>query len=316
MAHSALSPIWGFEPWVAAPLGLAAAIYVRGWLPLHRRAPHRFGAGRLAAFLAGLAAIAVALASPLHALGAFLLQAHMAQHLLLMMVAPPWLWLGAPLLPILRGLPRKAVRAWLAPLLAWPPLERLGGALVHPAVAWTVFTASTWAWHLPPLYERALAADGWHYAQHACFLGTALAFWWPVIQPWPSRRAWPGWIPIPYLVLADLQNTLLSAWLAFSDRVIYPAYEAAPRLWGISPLADQAAAGAIMWVPGSLAFLVPAAWLVVRLLGPAARPPRRLPLPFGERSWVMGPSPVRSPYEGICVNLSPPLKKGGEGGFQ
>jgi cytochrome c oxidase assembly factor CtaG len=271
MAHSPLSPSWGFEPWVAVPLGLAAATYARGWLPLHRRAPHRFGAGRLATFLAGLAALVVALESPLHALGASLLQAHMAQHLLLMMVAPPLLLLGAPLLPILKGLPRDIVRAWLVPLLAWPPLVRLGRAIVHPAVAWVLFVGSTWAWHMPSLYERALASENWHYAQHAFFLSTALAFWWPVVQPWPSRRVWPAWALIPYLVLADLQNTVLSAWLAFSDRVIYPAYEAAPRLWGISALADQAAAGAIMWVPGSLAFLLPTVWIAVRLLSPKAR---------------------------------------------
>ena len=270
--HSTLSPSWGIEPpWGAIPLGLAAAVYTRGWLSLHRRAPHRFGAGRLAAFLAGLAVLAAALLSPLHELGAFLLQAHMAQHVLLMMVAPPLLLLGAPFLPILRGLPRSLVRAWLVPLLAWPPLVRLGRAVVYPAVAWVIFVGSTWAWHAPAMYGRALASDGWHYVQHACFLGTALAFWWPVVQPWPSKPVWPGWMLLPYLVLADLQNTVLSAWLVFSDRVIYPAYEAVPRLWGISALADQAAAGAIMWVPGSLAFLVPTAWIILRLLTPEAR---------------------------------------------
>jgi len=271
MAHATLSPSWGVEPSVAVPLGLAAAIYARGWLSLHCRAPHRFGIGRLAAFFAGLAALAVALASPLHALGAVLLQAHMAQHLLLMMVAPPLLLLGAPLLPILKGLPRRLVRAWLVPLLVWSPVVRLGQAMVYPAVAWVLFVGSTWAWHMPPLYERALASHGWHYMQHACFLGTALAFWWPVVQPWPSRAVWPRWALIPYLILADLQNTFLSAWLAFSDRVIYPAYETIPRLWGISALADQAAAGAIMWVPGSLAFLVPTAWIAVRLLSASTR---------------------------------------------
>ena len=259
---------WGLDPWVAAPLGAAAGVYARGWLALHRQTPRRFGVGRLAAFLAGLAAIAVALESPLHALGARSLQAHMVQHLLLMMVAPPLVWLGAPLLPMLHGLPRRVRRAWVGPLLVWLPLERLGRALGHPAVAWVAFVASTWAWHTPALYERALALDGWHHAQHASFLATGLAFWWPVVQPWPSRPVWPRWTLIVYLVLADLQNTVLSAWLAFADRVIYAAYEAVPRFGGLSALDDQAAAGAIMWVPGSVAFLIPAAWLVGQLLSP------------------------------------------------
>ena len=271
---SGIAGSWGLDPWVVVPLGAAASVYVRGWLALHRQAPRRFGVGRLVAFLSGLAALAVALESPLHALGALLLQAHMVQHLLLMMVAPPLIWLGAPLSPLLRGLPRRMRRAWAGPLLAWPPLARLGRAVVHPAVAWVAFVLSTWAWHTPALYQRALASEAWHHAQHVCFLGTGLAFWWAVVPPWPSRWAWPRWALLVYLVFADLQNTVLAAWLAFADRVIYPAYEMVPRLWGISVLDDQAAAGAIMWVPGSVAFLVPAALCVVRMLSPPVAAPR------------------------------------------
>ena len=259
---------WTFEPWVAVPIGLAAAIYVCGWLRLHRRAPQRVGPGRLAAFVGGLAAILVALQSPLHPLAERLLQAHMAQHLLLLMVAPPLIWLGAPLLPLLRGLPGRILRVGVGRLLARPVLVRLGQALAHPVVAWVAFVASTWAWHTPGLYERALAAESWHYAQHACFLATGLAFWWPVVRPWPSRAATPRGAIVLYLVLADLQNTVLSAWLVFAERVLYPSYAATPRPWGISGLDDQAAAGAIMWVPGAIAFLLPAAWIVGQLLSP------------------------------------------------
>ena len=98
---------WTLDLWVAVPLGLAVVCYLRGWLRPHQRVPQRFVAGRLAAFCGGIVAINAALESPLHALGARLLQAHMVQHLLLMMVAPPLLWLGAPLLSILSGLPRQ-----------------------------------------------------------------------------------------------------------------------------------------------------------------------------------------------------------------
>jgi cytochrome c oxidase assembly factor CtaG len=259
---------WTLDPWVVAPLALAAGIYLRGWLRLHAQAPRRFGAERLAAFLGGLAAIAVALESPLHALGAQLLQAHMGQHLLLMMVAPPLLWLGAPLLPVLHGLPRHLLHTTVGRLFAWPPLTHIGQWLVRLPVAWLVFVASTWAWHSPALYERALASELWHDTQHACFLATALAFWWPVVQPWPSRPLVPPWAIVLYLLLADLQNTVLSAWLVFSERLIYSAYNAVPRPWQISALDDQAAAGAIMWVPGSVAFLLPVAWIVGQMLSP------------------------------------------------
>jgi cytochrome c oxidase assembly factor CtaG len=259
---------WTLDPWIAAPLALAAGIYVRGWLRLHAQMPQRFGAGRLAAFLGGLATIAVALESPLHALGAQLLQAHMVQHLLLMMVAPPLLWLGVPRLPMLQGLPRGLLRTWVGPIVAWPPLSRGCRWFVHPAVAWVVYVGSTWAWHAPALYERALASELWHHAQHVCFLATALAFWWPVVQPWPRRPLVPPWAIVLYLILADLQNTVLSAWLVFSEQPIYPAYNAVPRLWQISTLDDQAAAGAIMWVPGSIAFLLPIAWIIGQILSP------------------------------------------------
>jgi cytochrome c oxidase assembly factor CtaG len=271
-AAPALLRSWTFDPWLAVLLGLSAAIYVRGWLRLHRRAPQRFAVGHIAVFLSGLAAIVIALESPLHALGPELLQAHMIQHLLLLMVAPPLIWLGAPLLPMLHGLPRRLRRRWMGPLLAWPPLVRIGRGFVHPALAWVAFVGSTWAWHMPALYERALASDTWHYAQHACFLATALAFWWPVVQPWPSRLQWPRSVMLLYLILADLQNTVLSAWLIFAERLLYPGYGTMPRLWGISPLDDQAAAGALMWVPGSVAFLLPVAWLVGQMLSPQAGP--------------------------------------------
>ncbi len=259
---------WPVDPWVAGPLALTVGIYLRGWLRLHARVPQRFGAGHLAAFFGGLTAIAVALESPLHALGAQLLQAHMVQHLLLMMVAPPLIWLGAPLLPMLQGLPRGIRRTWVGPFVGWSLLTYTGQWLVRPSVAWFIFVGSTWTWHTPALYERALTSEFWHHAQHVCFLTTALAFWWPVVQPWPSRPIVPPWAIVLYLILADLQNTVLCAWLVFAERLIYPSYAAVPRLWGISALNDQAAAGAIMWVPGSVAFLLPVAWIVGQMLSP------------------------------------------------
>ena len=193
----------------------------------------------------------------------------MIQHLLLMMVVPPLLLLGAPILPLLRGLPRPVLQHGLGPFFASTALQRLGRFLTHPLVCLLAFTVSNVAWHVPGLYELALQSEFWHDVQHVCFLGTGLLFWWPVVQPWPSRLRWPRWTMIPYLLFADIQNTALSAFLIFSERVLYPTYAAVPRLWGISALDDQAAAGAIMWVPGSVIFLVPVAVIAIRLLDPA-----------------------------------------------
>ena len=258
---------WTFPPWVVVGLPLTLAVYARGWRQLHRQMPNRFGGWRLAAFAAGLATIFVAIASPLDAFGGLLLQVHMTQHLLLMMVAPPLIWLGAPVAPLLRGLPRGVVKHGLGPFLAWPALYRFSHRLSHPVVCWLSFVVTTWAWHVPGLYELALRAPAWHQIEHICFLLTALLFWWPVVQPWPSTPIWPRWAIVPYLLLADIQNTLFSALFTFSERLLYPAYATVPGLWGVSALDDQATAGAIMWVPGSVAFLIPLGWVIVELAG-------------------------------------------------
>lgn len=262
----ALLRSWPLDPWTVAPLLLCGAVYLRGWLHLHSRAPHHFGPAQVGAFLAGLFALFLALASPVEPFAALLLQVHMIQHLLLMAVAPPLLWLGAPLLPLLRGLPAPFRRDGLGPFLRSPQLHACWRWLTRPVVAWTLFITATWLWHAPSLYELALRSASWHYAEHACFFGTGLLFWYPVVQPYPSRPRSSRWLVVPYLLLADIQNTILSAVLAFADRVIYPHYAAAPRLWGLSALEDQAAAGVIMWVPGSIVYLIPIAWLAPRLL--------------------------------------------------
>jgi len=257
---------WTFEPWIIVPLLLVSIIYLRGWWQLHRRLPRRFGGSRLIAFQSGVVTLFLALASPLHELAEKLLQFHMIQHLLLMMVVPPLLLLGAPILPLLRGLPRPALRYGLRQLFSSRAFKRLARFFTDPLVCLLGFTVSNVAWHVPALYELALRSEFWHAVQHICFFGTGLLFWWPVVQPWPSRLRWPRWTMIPYLLFADIQNTVLSAFLIFSERVLYPTYAAVPRLWGISVLDDQAAAGAIMWVPGSVIFLVPVVVLSIRLL--------------------------------------------------
>jgi cytochrome c oxidase assembly factor CtaG len=265
---AAILQSWTFSPWFILSLLLPAGFYLRGWWQCYNRMPQRFGVRHVMFFQAGLLALFLALASPLDVLADLLLQVHMIQHLVLMMIAPPLLWLGVPELPLLRGLPRVVLQQGMGPFLAWPFLQRVGHFLAHPVVCWLAFIVSNVLWHVPGLYELALRSAFWHEVQHVCFLGTGLLFWRPVIAPWPSRSRWPRWAMIPYLLLADIQNTALSAFLLFSERLLYPTYAAVPRLWGISALDDQAAAGVIMWVPGSVLFLVPAGLLAIRLLDP------------------------------------------------
>jgi len=253
----------GAEAWsMLAALLVTGAIYARGWRILARRTPLRFGEGRLAAFLGGLGVIAFALASPLDALAGRRLSAHMTQHQLLMMLAPPLLWLGAPVAPMLLGLPR-ALRRPVAAGLASRVGRTTADVIAHPAFGWISFAVAFWAWHTPRLYELALRSHAWHHLEHACFFATAMLFWRPVILAWPARSPWPRWTMIPYLLLADLQNTVLAAILTFADRVIYPLYATIPRAGAIAALDDQSVAGVIMWVPGSLVFLFAAVWLAM-----------------------------------------------------
>ena len=221
---------------------------------------------------AGLLSLWIALASPLDTFSGFVLTAHMVQHMILMMVAPPLILLGAPLIPLVRGLPIFAAREFAGPFLNWRPAQQVGNTLTNPIVAMLLMGAAMFAWHTPRLYELALASSSWHEVEHACFFLTSLLFWWPVIQPWPSRSRWPRWAMVPYLLVADLQNTALSAILVFSDRLLYPSYATEPRLFGFPALHDQAASGAIMWVLGSLAYVVPAMVIAVHCL-------QRRPLP-------------------------------------
>ncbi len=276
---------WSLEPGTAFALVVTALIYLRGWDRLRRLVPQRFPAWRVWFFFAGLATLYIAIASPLDAFGNLLLISHMVQHLLLTMFAPPLLLLGAPQLPMLMGLPRRFVSQGVGPFIHWPPLKAFFHGLTHPVVCLFLFLLSNVLWHTPPLYELALRSPGWHLVEHACFVFTALLFWWHVILPWPAHPRMPRWAVIPYLLLADFQNTGLAAFLTFCNRAIYPTYEQAPRVNDMTALQDQSGAGAIMWVPGSLVFLLPAALIAISYLSPNESGMRRLlpPLRFASR---------------------------------
>jgi len=257
---------WEFNPWVLIPIVAFGVLYTRGWLQLHRRAPDRFGFFQLTAFFAGLTTVVCALCSPLDAFAGWLLTVHMIQHLLLMMVAPTLILWGAPYLPLLSGLPRYFAINGVGPFLSSTVLRKVASFVSHPIFCGSAFISVNIAWHLPAMYELALRSPSWHRLEHFSFLSTALLFWWPIIQPHPWVARTPRWMILPYLFLADFQNTALSAFLVFCERVVYPTYETAPRITGLTPLEDQAAAGAMMWVAGSVFFLIPVGLITIELL--------------------------------------------------
>ena len=260
VASSALAS-WSLNWTVVSSLLALLTLYVRGWLRGRTLLRDERDITRLALFTAGLAALFIALASPLDVFDSLFLSAHMAQHLMLMMLAPPLILYGKPFLPLLRGLPRSFVKEGLGPFLAWPFAKRAGQFLVTPLVAWLIFALSTLGWHLPALYELALRSTTWHGIQHACFFWSGILFWWPIFE---SQKRFPSWYFIPYLLLADLVNTALAAFFVFSGKLLYPSYEAV-QATGLKTLDDQVLAGLIMWVPGSLIYLVPGFLLAMKV---------------------------------------------------
>lgn len=252
---------WSFPALPCTAIGTTWVVYLRGWRRTHRTRSAEMPPWRAVCFSLGLASLWIALCSPIDALDDLLLAAHMTQHFILMSVAPPLLVLGAPIVPLLCGLPRWLVR-FLVPAFGARWIRSVARLLVHPVTAWIMMNAAYLIWHVPSVFELALRSEKWHGVEHLCFFGTSLVFWWIVIQPWPSHAVWSRWMLIPYLLAADLVNTALSAFLAFSGRVLYCTYAAAPRISRLSALNDQVAAGAGMWFFGSCVFLVAAAIVV------------------------------------------------------
>jgi len=261
----------GWEAW-ELPVSLTVAfvclalVYVRGWLRLRSSSVHAIGGWHAAGFLLGLSLIWIAVASPLASCDAELLTVHMVQHLLLMSLAPPLIWLGEPVQPLLCGLPRRVEHSLVVPLFQRRPVQRLGTLLGHPAVCWLAATGALVGWHVPAALTLGMQSETWHAIEHASFLATRLLFWWPVMQPWPAWSTEPRWWIVLYLFLATLPCDILSGFLVFSERVAYPVYLSAPGHSSLSVLEDQQYAGALMWTAVTIIYLVAGVMVTTRLL--------------------------------------------------
>jgi cytochrome c oxidase assembly factor CtaG len=231
-------------------------VYLRG-----ARARRGWPLWRTALFVLGLVALIVALASPIESLALELFSVHMVQHMLLLVVAAPLLLLGAPVRPLLRGLPRAVRRTVVRSLARNTAFRALVHLLRHPLVAAALYVVGLYAWHVPALYDAAVERPTIHVLEHTWFLVTALLFWSVVIDPVPFRATLPYAARIPFLLIVGAaQNTILGGLLAFSDRPFYAHYLATAARYGVDPASDQRLGGAIMWVPGDLIFLAAASF--------------------------------------------------------
>lgn len=243
---------WSFDPLPIVGVGVAAVAYLRAVRMVnaaHPRSP--LPPLRTVAFLGGLAAIVLALQSPIDRYETALISVHMVQHMLLQFVAAPLLLLGAPITLALR-VATPGVRRRLTGLLH----SRTVRVLTHPIVAWSLFVLVNWGWQFSPLYDLALESEVVHYLQHAVYLGSALLFWWPIagIDPAPRKLAFAG--RAAYLALAVPPNSFLGITLMSTSPDFYPHYATLMRDWGPTVAEDLNMAGAFMWGMGSMAFVV------------------------------------------------------------
>ena len=257
----------------AITLGLfaLALVYSRGWYRLRLDLPKVVGVWRFVAFLSGLLAVWVVLATPLAHLDDKSLTAHMVQHLLLINLAAPLILLGDPAITLVHGLPRPYALGVANPLLHSAPARTRWHIFFHPVFSWLVGTVCVISWHVPTAFALGMSSERWHEFEHATFFAAGLLFWWPVVQPWPSFPRCSRWsIPL-YLFLATLPCDALSAFLAFCGRVVYSTYEAGAGGFPSAALRDQEVAGALMWAWVTFAYLLPAVVITVQSL--SAREP-------------------------------------------
>jgi len=228
--------VWDWEPSVVAGCAVLALAYIglvrkRDW----SRAPY---------FLAGIVLLLLDLVSPIDTLAdQYLLSAHILQHFLLALVIPPLLLMGTP--------------QWLAAQALERPLcRRIERVIGQPPLSWLLGVGAMLAWHIPLLFNAALANDALHVAQHLSFLVTGTIFWWPILGPLQERRL-PVLGAVSYLFSACACCSLLGAFLTFGPVGLYPAYlnPPLPNVWGLDPKSDQQLAGLLMWVPGCFVYL-------------------------------------------------------------
>jgi putative membrane protein len=243
MSHPTWSS-WTIDPGLIALLLAAGWLYSCAFVRAKRLSGHRGpGVSHWLPYASGLLIIAIALMSPLDAIGdRYLLSAHMLQHILLSDVAPALLVLGlrAPVLPL--GLGKSGLR-----LIA--PGGRLGKLIAiatKPWVALPLWAIATWVWAIPAVFDYSAGHPLVHAFEHMTLFYTGLAMWWLIVDPLPSARRAPNGRRLAYLGFTRLASAFVCVPLTWMTSTAYPRYALAPRLYGLSAINDQHLAGAGM----------------------------------------------------------------------
>ncbi|MEZ4767429.1 MAG: cytochrome c oxidase assembly protein [Caldilineales bacterium] len=286
---------WDIRLIVLIGLAIPALLYLRGWRYLRtvtraQRDPARANpraalvAGwKPAAYLGGLAAVGIALMSPIDVLGGQLFLMHMIQHLVLIMIAAPLLLVGNPFPVLMWGLPRGARRK-VGGLLSGPSrFRRVVTKLTSPGLVWLFFFTVYVGWHDPNMYNLALRSEFVHDIEHLTFFLASMLFWWHVTGVAPRfHRTLSTFQRLAYVLSIIPANMILGVVIAFASEPIYTYYTTVPRLWGLSVVQDQSIAGIIMWIPGSMMYILIALILVSRIVQSESEKP-----PHPETPWLV-----------------------------
>lgn len=241
---------WTLNPLAIVPIVAAAWLYGLG-LRRAARAGTPHPSRSAIAFFAGLAVVALALASPVDAYADASFGVHMAQHLLLTLLAPPLLALGAPITLALR-----AARPATARLLSRLLRSEVAVVLGNPIVGWVTFVGVAFVIHLTPLFDLALKSPALHALEHALWLGAALVYWWPIVGRDPTAHPMGYPVRLLSLFLAMPAMSFLALAIYSARAPLYDGYASLPAPWGPSALADQRAGATMMWLVGNLALVV------------------------------------------------------------
>jgi cytochrome c oxidase assembly factor CtaG len=272
---------WSFNPPLVLAIGLAILYRVGDGRTITPSAGQSARRWRRVCFYAALAVLAVALSSPIDALSEQLFWAHMVQHVLLLVVAPPLLVVARPWVRLWRSLPLAARRSLARSLVLsrrTAALRWTCRALGRPAPSFVLFSGVLLAWHLPVLFDATLRSSALHALEHTLFFSTALMFWKQVIHSPPLLASLGSPQRVAYVVGAMIVSWALAVVLALAPHPLYGSYaHEASRPGGISAIADQQLAAGIMWVPASISFVIVIFVYVHRWLTPPsirARPSR------------------------------------------
>ena len=265
---------WSFDPPLVLVIDLAIIYWIgdrRTLTPERTRTAQRW---RNICFYASLAVLAIALASPIELLSAKLFWVHMIQHVLLLMVAAPLFVLSCPWIRLWRCLPlsgRRSLGRALSQGDRAAPLRALSRAIGDPVPSFVLFSGVLLVWHLPVLFDATLRSTELHALEHTLFFCTALLFWKQVIPSAPLHARLSSPQRVGYLIGAMIVSWVLAIVLAVAPHPLYSFYAAeVTRPGGISAMADQQIAAGVMWVPGSISFLIALLAYVHRWLSPSA----------------------------------------------